>query len=148
MRQAWHVFHSSPFDIIAQTFCGIMLLTLRSGKYRIHFSIFGLSPFIVLISIAFSVIEMNTAIMVSCATSLPSFFLKTKVYLQLTTSSIRSRITGFVESRSASRKPSRERLGDNSDHFTELRDLVPPVKPDRVYTHPAPKLSPSPSIRA
>lgn len=47
--------------------------------------------------------------MVSCASSMPSFFVKTKLYLHTTTSSIRRRMISLVGTRSLSKKRSTER---------------------------------------
>lgn len=51
---------------------------------------------------------MNIAIMVSCASSLPQFLVKAKLYLHSTTSSLHKRMLSWVVTRSMSKKQSNE----------------------------------------
>lgn len=74
---------------------------------------------------------MNVAIMVSCATSLPQFTMRTKMYLHSTTSSLRKRFMTMRGSRNVSRKSSNElRTQDlELDSYLELRDFPTAVAP-------------------
>lgn len=96
-----------------------MLLSLRPGESCAEFQSLEFNPYVLTVKYG-SAIEMNVAIMVSCAASLPSFFVKTNIYLRSATSSLRNRILSFVELRSISRRSSVER--EDLDPYIEIQE--------------------------
>lgn len=96
-----------------------------------------------------STVEMNIAIIVSCATSLPQAFEKTKIYLHSTASSLRRRLASLAGSESVLRKPSNEMRTEDLDldPFCELRDATAPgvVVSSTTWVHST-KKPPSESV--